>query len=129
MLHELVFWGCNSQFALYPHKFPPYTHSCKILQPYVGATLRMYSDAIFFSGDASRMKTFIRINVCQQIVVLCKHLSVRTHQTDTCESASNPTHHQTNKSQFADDDGQWTVSKNIDLAAEYLQRDLDKLAR
>ena len=41
----------------------------------------------------------------------------------------NPTHHQTNKSQFADDTGQWTVSKNIDLAAEYLQRDLDKLAR
>ena len=41
----------------------------------------------------------------------------------------NPTHHQTNKSQFADDTGQWAVSKNIDLAAEYLQRYLDKLAR
>ena len=41
----------------------------------------------------------------------------------------NPTHHQTNKSQFADDAGQWAVSKNIDLAAKYLQRDLDKLAR
>ena len=41
----------------------------------------------------------------------------------------NPSHHQTNKSQFADDFGQWVVSKNIDLAAEYLQRDLDKLAR
>ena len=40
----------------------------------------------------------------------------------------NPTHHQTNKSQFADDAGQWAVSKNIDLAAKYLQRDLDKLA-
>ena len=40
----------------------------------------------------------------------------------------NPTHHQTNKSQFADDAGQWAVSKNIDLAAEYLQRDPDKLA-
>ena len=40
-----------------------------------------------------------------------------------------PTHHQTNTSQFADDAGQWTVSKNIDLTAEYLQRDLDKLAR
>ena len=39
----------------------------------------------------------------------------------------NPTHHQ--KSQFADDAGQWAVSKNIDLAAEYPQRDLDKLAR
>ena len=41
----------------------------------------------------------------------------------------NPSHHQTDKSQFADDTGQWAVSKNIDLAAEYLQRDLDKLAR
>ena len=41
----------------------------------------------------------------------------------------NPTHHQTNKSQFADDAGQWAVSKNINLAAEYSQRDLDKLAR
>ena len=41
----------------------------------------------------------------------------------------NPTHHQTNKSQFADDANQWAVSKNIDLTAEYLQRDLDKLAR
>ena len=41
----------------------------------------------------------------------------------------NPGHNQTNKSQFADDAGQWDVSKNIDLATEYLQRDLDKLAR
>ena len=41
----------------------------------------------------------------------------------------NRSHHQTNKSQFADDAGQWAVSKNIDLAAEYLQRDLEKLAR
>ena len=42
----------------------------------------------------------------------------------------NPHHHPiNNKSQFADDAGQWAVSKNIDLAAEYLQRDLDKLAR
>ena len=41
-----------------------------------------------------------------------------------------PTHHQTNKSQFADDAGQWATSKNIDLPVEYLQRDLDdKLAR
>ena len=41
----------------------------------------------------------------------------------------NPTHHQTNKSQFADDAGQWAVKKNIDLASEYLHRDLDKLTR
>ena len=41
----------------------------------------------------------------------------------------NPSHHQTNKSQFADNAGQWAVSKNIDLATEYLQWDLDKLTR
>ena len=41
----------------------------------------------------------------------------------------NPTHHQTNKSQFADDASQWALSRNIDLAAEYLQQDFDKLAR
>ena len=41
----------------------------------------------------------------------------------------NPGHDQTNKSQFADYAGQWAVSNNIDLAAEYLQRDLNKLAR
>ena len=29
----------------------------------------------------------------------------------------NSTHHQTNKSQFADDAGQWAVSKNIDLSS------------
>ena len=42
---------------------------------------------------------------------------------------TNPTHQQTNKLQFADVAGQWAVSKNIDLAVEYLQMDLDKLAR
>ena len=41
----------------------------------------------------------------------------------------NSSHHQTNNSQFADDAGQWAVTKNINLAAKYLQRDLDKLAR
>ena len=41
----------------------------------------------------------------------------------------NPSHHQTNKLQFVDDASQWALSKNIALAVEYLQRDLDKLAR
>ena len=41
----------------------------------------------------------------------------------------NPSHHQTNKSQFADDASHWAMSKTINLAVEYLQRDLDKLAR
>ena len=39
----------------------------------------------------------------------------------------NPSHHQTNKSQLADDAVQWAVSKIITV--EYLQRGLDKLAR
>ena len=41
----------------------------------------------------------------------------------------NRSHHQTNKSQSADDSGKWAVGKDINLAAKYLQRDLDKLAR
>ena len=41
----------------------------------------------------------------------------------------NPSHQQTNKSQFADDAGQWAMSKYINLAADYLQRDRDKLTR
>ena len=87
MLHELVFLGCHSQFASYPYSFASYSYSCKILQPYVAATVKMHSDAIFCSIGASRMETFIKINARQQIVVLYKQLSVRTHQTDTCESA------------------------------------------
>ena len=42
---------------------------------------------------------------------------------------SNPSHHQTSKSQFEDDTGQWAMSKGTDLAAKYLQKDLDKLAK
>ena len=41
----------------------------------------------------------------------------------------NPSDHQTNRLQFADDAGQRTVSKHINLVAGFLQRDLDKLAR
>ena len=40
----------------------------------------------------------------------------------------NSSNYQTSKSQFADDAGQWAMSKNIDLAVEYLQWDLEKLA-
>ena len=39
----------------------------------------------------------------------------------------NPSHHQTNKSEFEDDAGQYAMSKNIGLTAEYLQRDFDKM--
>ena len=41
----------------------------------------------------------------------------------------NPIPYETNKLQFSDDASQWAVSKSIHLAAEYLQKDLDKLAR
>ena len=41
----------------------------------------------------------------------------------------NPSHHQTNKSQFADDANQCTMSKNFHLAAEYLQKDLDNTGK
>ena len=41
----------------------------------------------------------------------------------------NSSKHKTNKSQFADDADQWAVSKNTDLAVEYLQSDFDKLTR
>ena len=58
----------------------------------------------------------------------CSNLSPLVFLTYVNDMA-NPTHHQTNKSQFADDAGQWAVSKNIDLAAKYLQRDPDKLTR
>ena len=59
VLHEPVFLGYHSQFASYPYTFASYSHSCKILQPYVATTVRMHSDAIFSSIGASQMKTFI----------------------------------------------------------------------
>ena len=40
-----------------------------------------------------------------------------------------PSHYQTNKSQLTHDTSQSAGSKNISLAVEYLQQDLDKLAR
>ena len=47
-------------------------YSCKILQPYVAATVRMHSDAVFASIGASRMKHSEEINDRQKIVVLYK---------------------------------------------------------
>ena len=46
MLHELVFLGCHSQFASYPYTFALHSYSCKILQPYVAATIGTHSDAL-----------------------------------------------------------------------------------
>ena len=58
MLYELVFLEC--QFASYRYTSVRYSHTCTILQPYVVGTVRMHSDAIFFSVGAPRMKTFIK---------------------------------------------------------------------
>ena len=61
MLHELVFLGCHSQFASYSYKFALYSYSCKILQPYVAATVWTHSDAVLFSTGAPLMKTVKKI--------------------------------------------------------------------
>ena len=63
MLHELVFFGCHSQFASYRYTFSSYSHNCEILQPYVAAKVRMHLDAIFSSIGASQIKIFIK-NQC-----------------------------------------------------------------
>ena len=63
MLHELVFLGCHSQFASYPYTFASYSYSCKILQPYVVATVRMHSDAVSSSTNTLLMKPVIKIIV------------------------------------------------------------------
>ena len=49
MLHELVYLGYHSQMALYPYSFASYSYSCKILQPYVAATVEIHSDELFSS--------------------------------------------------------------------------------
>ena len=77
MLHELVFLWCHSQFASYPYTLASYLHNCKILQPYVVATVLLHSDAIFFSIGASRIKTFIK-NQCWSTNSGSLQLSVRT---------------------------------------------------
>ena len=43
MLHELVFWDVIRS----SHRILTRLHRCEILQPYVAATMRMHSDAIF----------------------------------------------------------------------------------
>ena len=52
MLYELVFLGYHTQFALYKCSFALYSYSCKMLQPYVAATVHMHSDAVFSSVGA-----------------------------------------------------------------------------
>ena len=68
MLHELVFLGCHSQFASYPYTFASYSYSCKSLQPYVAATVRIHSDEVLSSTRALLMKTVMKNNRQQQMV-------------------------------------------------------------
>ena len=84
MLHELVFSRCHSQFTSYPYTFASYSYSCKILQPYVAATVRTHSDAVLSSTGALLMKTVIESNRQQQMVCF---LFGRIRLPDTCESA------------------------------------------
>ena len=84
MLHELVFLEFHSQFASYPYAFASYSYSCKILQPYVAATVRMHSNAVLSSTCALLMKTVTGNNPQLQIV----HISFgRIRLPDTSESA------------------------------------------
>ena len=84
MLQELVFLGCHSQFASYLYTFAPYSYSCKMLQLYVAATVRMVSDAVLSSTGALLMKTVIQNNRQEQKF----HLRFgRIRLPDTCELA------------------------------------------
>ena len=84
MLHELVFLECHSQFASYPYTFASYSYGCKILRPFVAATVRMHSDAVLSSTCALLMKTVTGNNPRSQIV----HIRFgRIRLLDTCESA------------------------------------------
>ena len=84
MLHELVFLGCHTQIASYRYMFALYSYGCKILQPYVAATVRMRSDAVLSSTGALLMKTVIKNN-CQWQMVHIRFGRIRW--LDTCESA------------------------------------------
>ena len=84
MLHELVFLGCHSQFALYPYTFAPYSYICEILQPYVAAAVRTRSDAVLSSTRALLMKT-VKNNYRQQQIIHAGFC--RIWLPDTCESA------------------------------------------
>ena len=59
MLHQMVRVSLTARFVsvLIGSVF---VHSCKILPPYIAATVWMQSDAVFSSIGASRMKTLIK---------------------------------------------------------------------
>ena len=58
-----VFLRCHSQFTSYRYTFVSYSYSCKILQPYVAATVRMHSDAVLSSYGALLMKQSLKVIV------------------------------------------------------------------
>ena len=62
LLRELIFLEYHLHFAPYPYSFASYSYSCKILQPYVAATVRIHSDAVLSPTDALLTKTVIKIN-------------------------------------------------------------------
>ena len=67
MLHELALLGYHSHLASYLYSFASYSYSCKILQPYVEAMVRIHSGAVLSSTGAPLMKTAIKNNRQQQI--------------------------------------------------------------
>ena len=78
-------FGGHSQFVSYLYMFASYSYSCKILQPYVAATVRKYSDAVLSSFGALLMKTVIKIIVNNKWSTFASAGSVAGY--DTCESA------------------------------------------
>ena len=77
-------WGVIRSSHRILYTFALYSYSCKILQPYVAATIRTHSDAVLPSTGAHLMKTVIKNNRQQQMV----HLRFgRIWLPDTCESA------------------------------------------
>ena len=109
-------WHNGLKYKIYQHDLP--TKLCRWLSDFlVGRVIQV------------KIEGFLSTNVYPRAGVPQGSILSRLLFLIYVNDMPNPTHHQTNKSQFADDAGQWAVSKNIDLAAEYLPRDLDKLAR
>ena len=56
MMHELVFLKYHLHFASFPYSFTSYSYSCKILQPYVAASVRLHSGRVLSYSGAPLMK-------------------------------------------------------------------------
>ena len=89
MLHELVFMVCHLQFVSYPHMFTSYSYSCKILQPYLEAKVRMSSDAVFILHSCSTKQSSHK---CLPLITSggsYKPISLWIWSPATCESVLN----------------------------------------